>query len=731
MAFVTFLFGACAAPPIATPPPPAVAPAVTPLPTELAGFPLPPHQRDAWIAPATPLGAATKALYAHGFADPRGLPYGEIEIAVGSVWSGDGGTIKVHGWAMPGDAFGVAWNGLVYPLRGFHAGADVATDMRAVIAQATAERDKWNTEHPDSPFHRFPSRAEPFGATHETVTATKVALLERLGDSELAANVWTELGGDGDPYLAIASEWAWWMFDRALTAHMKGDDKLAAAGTRPLVALRPVIEAEAARHGYTSPGEGATFLAFLAPLDALARDTDRRLAVAPHAPMPDLAKLDPDERVKALVDHLDDVNARQDGQPGGVDLASDPIVAALIAQGGVAVEPLLDVLERDTRLTRSVHFHRDFGTHRSLLGVHEAAYVALAGILETSFFSAVATGDDLSGRGMEIRKQLADEIRAYWDKWKNLPLAERWYKVLADDTAKPDDWVDAADKIARPNNVQVLPTSMVGQTTITTSAPSTGLRGDDLRHHVSPSVGELLDKRIHDPAVPLPHACALAGAFGRWDAKAADKILVETVARAIAASKGTEGNKAQWRCIVALTLQRTDAAALDDYAVWVRTTSPTRDDGWGIRLMFEPMWLHPTHKAIVAASDAVFRTGSPWVPVTAWERDELLDTELVKVHGFRAHVLAALADHTEVGTTSRTSDTRVDIDLTNVSSTSADPSKDPLAPAIGTKQAFRLADFYAWRLARRDGAPKLELYWPVAARDAAIAKTVAYISALK
>ncbi len=95
-------------------------------------------------------------------------------------------------------------------------------------------------------------------------------------------------------------------------------------------------------------------------------------------------------------------------------------VTALIEEGDDAVEPLLKCLEDDTRLTRSVHFWRDFAAYRSLLRVHEAAYVALSGILQTSFFGVASTGDDLSGRGMEGRRATAAAVRAYWKKFKGV-----------------------------------------------------------------------------------------------------------------------------------------------------------------------------------------------------------------------------------------------------------------------------------------------------------------------
>src|SRR5205823_4624514 len=102
------------------------------------------------------------------------------------------------------------------------------------------------------------------------------------------------------------------------------------------------------------------------------------------------------------------------GQPGGLSLGGDPIIQALIREGEPAVEPLLLCLQRDTRLTRSVHFGRDFSMWRSLIGVHEAAYVAAASILQESFFEVESTADDVSSRGMEGRKKLAVAMRVYW-----------------------------------------------------------------------------------------------------------------------------------------------------------------------------------------------------------------------------------------------------------------------------------------------------------------------------
>ena len=63
-------------------------------------------------------------------------------------------------------------------------------------------------------------------------------------------------------------------------------------------------------------------------------------------------------QVAYLIGQLDEVDARQWSQPGGVSLASDWRVEALIKIGEPAVPALIDCLETDERLTRSVHFWR-------------------------------------------------------------------------------------------------------------------------------------------------------------------------------------------------------------------------------------------------------------------------------------------------------------------------------------------------------------------------------------
>lgn len=250
---------------------------------------------------------------------------------------------------------------------------------------------------------------------------------------------------------------------------MRGDVDLAIESFRNLPALAKAADAECAARGVKTPDKGPYF-PYLNGIDALLAEEQRR--ASSHEPQMNdaaiagLARLPQADRIAKLVCALDQVAARQLGQPNAPSLGEDPIVQALIAEGEPAIEPLIDAFENDTRLTRSVQFWRDFARHRTVLAVYEAAYVALSGVLEVSFFEADSTGDNLTARGIEARRAVGKRIRDYWAKGKGVPIEERVFRELADDAAGADTWLAAAAKIAQPSNVRIIPSSSVFQRSV-------------------------------------------------------------------------------------------------------------------------------------------------------------------------------------------------------------------------------------------------------------------------
>lgn len=465
-------------------------------------LPEPPQQRAAWTAPKADvpasLLAATTRLFREGLADPRGCDYRTISVGTGSCWSGDAGVVECHGWVLPAkeaaaQRFAVCWNGMVYPVVSVGDKADLKADIKSL-----------------APFGRFGADCPPEGmsVSEKFMLPLKVCLLLRLGEGDLAVQAWKKwtepLGKDAeklDLYAVLSNALEWSMFDRAICADMCADDRLSLLSAEAAARLNKSIGEEIAAR--RSAASSRVDRSYLDVLPALIADEQRRVKETARAYVikkGERAFANKAAWVAALVTDLDQVAARQNGQPGGVELASDEIVEALIGCGDDAVEPLLECLEHDNRLTRSVHFWRNFSPHRMPIGVSEAAYVALSGILQTSFFGTGATGDDLTAHGAAGRKAVAGSIRAYWNKYKGLPLDERWFQILANDSAGAEQWLQAMSNITRPVDVSVSPSSMFGTGWVTVPNRKPGekppMRGEKLRSKQNPSVIDLTARRI-------------------------------------------------------------------------------------------------------------------------------------------------------------------------------------------------------------------------------------------
>jgi hypothetical protein len=109
---------------------------------------------------------------------------------------------------------------------------------------------------------------------------------------------------------------------------------------------------------------------------------------------------------------------------------------------------LIDVLEKDERLTRSVHFWRDFAPMRTVMSVREAALTALMSMLRVRVFEPRTTGDNFTSRGDEAAKKTAQKLRVYWKEFGKLSFDERMMKVLTDRNSRFEVLREAADNLA-------------------------------------------------------------------------------------------------------------------------------------------------------------------------------------------------------------------------------------------------------------------------------------------
>jgi hypothetical protein len=766
-------------------------------------IPDPPRQREPWQPPATSLPrflvSASATLFEQGLADPRGCDYHAIEIGIGNVRSGGGGVTKTRGWVLPAAAgektrFAVAWSGLVYPIVSIGEPADLAADVNMIDQMARDSREARAKMH-DLGFNGYGTNNEGSSVSPTSLHAIKVCLLLRLGRSDLAETVWA--AGMDEPrdagalaakakldvkqydvsYVTLANDLAWYLFDRALCAHMRGDDAVALADARKLTRLQRDVETRAEAMGFDHPrrlvdrGEGpAPYIEFLGQLPELLADHERRAREPKRPPVPPPGA-DPKKRIAALIAALDQVAARQFSQPGGVSLGGAPVVRALVEAGEEAVDPLLEDLESDVRLTRSVHFHRDFGRSRTIIATHDAAYTALFSIVYASFFGAVSTGDNLSARGLQGRKVVADRIRAYWAKNRGVPLIERWYRTLADDIAAPGEWLEAAGNIVQHGNVSVIPGSTAINSAVTTELPPGArprLRGEALRAKREPSVAELMAKRAKelDPGGPLASNSAdqfkmrsaneMASMLAEWDIKAALPVLkarVERCAR-LAQAKQETGPRifGLEEGIASLTRLRTeggDPEALDDYTGWIRTVTPEQVESGAIAI-FEPLWSNPDHPAVIAAAAALFEDPkSPWNPSISSKSFEthigmwhhLLSGSLLGLKLFRTPVLGALADKTQVGTVEvdaqgtvtviqgerKTVEDGKSTSYEGYSSGELSPRRESRFKPGPRAMPLRVADLVCEDLQALEGIPRFQKQWPLAKRDQAIGACMAYL----
>jgi hypothetical protein len=379
------------------------------------------------------LASATQSLFALGVADPRDLPYRVVTVTTGSVWGVVDQPVTTHGFLLPKTGTTqqcVLWDGLVHPCIEQNAGAPASLerDADALANPSASERNDLaqTLGHSDV--------SELWATAFTTRTWIKVFMLERLGKHDLAAAVrrrMTMPTEHNDVFTLAASEWLWSRFDCGLTYHMAGTDNLAYAVLDGLVQARDTADSTSDARGVvrpTDPGSGAkvSHFTFLEPVPALFADQARRARTGTaQFDVGNATFLSKRERIAVLIDLLDTVDVRQNGQPGFVALGSDSVVEALVREGDEAVLPLLDVLDHDDRLTRAVHFHRDFSRHRSILTVREAAHVALTTILDVPQFRPSSTGDDLSSRSAAEQSEIARNLRDHYARRKSTPRAEQ------------------------------------------------------------------------------------------------------------------------------------------------------------------------------------------------------------------------------------------------------------------------------------------------------------------
>ncbi|HEY4328107.1 MAG TPA: HEAT repeat domain-containing protein [Phycisphaerae bacterium] len=368
--------------------------------------------------------------------DPRNAKYITFEADMRSVWASPRKETLI-GWLFPAQA-ALPAQVLLADRAPFPAPAQsTPQDLADIARKAIADYQSGKTPIPEDVFVSFRREGDPL-STFES-DPVNAAWLYRLGHEDIAAKLLFIARGKADRIdlnLDHPDEGrAWFAFSSAVNAYIVRADDDALAGFQRLVTIYPNFADKF--------GPAATFVAELQR-----RKVDGTFNHAPDPLPADFDQWAVERRITRLIHDLQEVDSRQQGQPGGVDLTNDPRVRKLIDIGDPAVPALIDCIEKDERLTRSVHFWRDFSRDRQIIGVREAALTAVMSVLRVTVFEPVSTGDDFTGRGQDEAKATAQNLRTYWEKNGKLPFEVRMMNALQDIKADPDAALEAAENLA-------------------------------------------------------------------------------------------------------------------------------------------------------------------------------------------------------------------------------------------------------------------------------------------
>jgi hypothetical protein len=722
-------------------------------------LPLPPQSGKHWKVPATklpaPWGTAVQKLLSYGFADPRGCEYREVELTCGTLWwPNKSFLLRTHAWVLPqpvsgkpdAERFAVTWSGLVYPVVTVGEPAGLRADVEAQLKFSQAER--------------IPLFAEPEERllSHEYPHPLKGCLLLVLGEVDLAEKVWqvaepyfdaSRIKGpanrNDDPYLGLVQNWASAHFDRVASARLRGDDVVSLASARLLLPLRDTVEIDAPKRGfentlYFEQGQQRPyFLDFLRLIEVIIADQARRVTTKPVVRVldPGAAPIaDSRARIAALIRDLEVVDT-----PPSIQSF---IVKALSQEGLPAVDPLLECLERDERLTRSVSFRNDSFPERDFFAVNKAAFAALQAILKTHTFGPRTHHGffGLTRPDKKTREAYIKEIRDFYLMTKGGTVdAARWYLTLSNPLSTEKEWLEAAQNITSQHAHSTtipLNSKAATQPDEPNASHEPRLQGESLRSGLNPSVSELMAKRADkittfelnnsDRTYHLRNACTLTLCLSKWDMQAALPEIRNRVDQCQTLRLDRKFHfhaSALHSSFSHLIIAAVDALAeefIDPYIAWMTDLKPETVDPILDFEIFQPLSRYADHPKMVDLAKTLFSSKSSWVPLhqrVGFRWHGLLTSPVVGVSAFRELLKSQLDDQTRVGTiTLDTVASHVQIQIGDGSmGQSIRTAFDPDEPGLAEPKPVRRCDFIAWTLSQLQGAPLYELWWPEAKRN--------------
>lgn len=680
-----------------------------------------------------PYGGVAKALLEAGLPDPKGLPYHEVSLPAGECYFGDAGVVNTHGWLLPrkegAPQFVIGWNGLVYEA--------VRVGKRLALKEVVEALIAREVEDLFGPFGW--QQGERSELLPNSVDAMHAVYLARLGFPNAVEDLLKRkerAPGVEELAAAAAAQWTWHLYSRAVCAHMRGDSRLAVISLRDLKRIRPAAQ--------KLIGDKDGPKRWASQLDQLVADNAQRLAAKETVESFDEAGfLRRNPSVGQLVEALNEIQVPQNGQPGDVIFSESPIIKALVAKGDVAMEPLFEVLEKDTRLTRSTHFWRRHYRSRTVLTVQEAALWAVEELLQINVFELASTGDSFTARGEGRRREVVAAMRKNWERYDKATGTARWYAMLKDDEGGMYAWARAAQAL--------LKTEVYDDEKGEWILPDGPLPGEALRDRKSPSVADLLEKRARqsgqaerdDRADPETVKRLLMMILLEWEEERG-RTVIEAYCAELIAAKPWEQEDAK-----AITRFAGDAGdvcpkALELFDLLVRR-SPVGEQRGGMSYPFVRYLNKYRDREVVRKLTAwmLEDENSPWrferFPVDRMHSyiAPYIELEMMGIPTVRAALVKALRDDTVCGKVRIKTDSDDGPRYEIVDEGDEHGASWPIrlgmdmGPKKGTPTTFRRADVianyvaYEWEWEWEGGEQhEFEFYWPQSHRDREIAKWI-------
>lgn len=345
-------------------------------------------------------------------------------------------------------------------------------------------------------------------------------------------------------------------------------------------------------------------------------------------------------------------------------------------------------------------------------------------------------------------------IRAWWEMNRDLPPPEWDFRILADDGASSDDWLKAAQAISGQSGPNLDLNLQAG------SRPGESQVEEVLRRHVSPSVTELMNRRLSgllkqgmadrsSPMAvenqPIMQARQMLGCLRIWDPPACDEARRKVDGLLLArARKDPRWKRADFfdpelAGSLAFRVREGDAGATSAYIDLLAHTGPGATSLDPETLQYytahrtearfkrfaEVAFLEPARRFVREGDHAdLFRVHMSMALQVAQSPALGVPEEL-------SALLLLLKDRVACGEIRNTGRSIDEAAKSGAREVSWLEPNDPLALATGRSEPYRPCDAAMERLAGLSGVPRFKPYWRTNIKDAAVAKTIALLQAHK